>query len=176
LVVHLGDCLTRLTVCLIYLLHRCFRFVGLIKPCTADPLASERFLLCRHRHASVPEVALKLALRAAQAADLAEEATVLSFVPMTALLSANVLRHVVNANERFAVRELMTLRALQAALLKVEPQEPRLPGLGSPEDCAAFPVGVDGPLREWLCYFQAAGLGPWAAATDDDTKATEKIK
>ena len=118
LVVRMGDMFTRHSVSVLYLLHRAFARCRVVKPFAASGLGAERFVLCLGRHRSVSGLAGHLArVLAAEAQARAKGHAVLSFVPMQRLLEPHFLRHVVNVNERLAVRERDTIAYLHSRCL-----------------------------------------------------------
>jgi hypothetical protein len=113
-VVELSDCFTRLSTSLVYLLYRSFDEIQLIKPMTANPLAPSRYVICMGRR---PVSVLQPVLDVLQVALATPEPTaLLSLVPIADMLQVGFLSHLVNANERVALRELATIRRLHQAL------------------------------------------------------------
>lgn len=111
LVARLGDVFSRLSASVVYVLHRAFARCRLYKPFLASSLCGERLLVCADRAEDLGGLIVHVERAiAAQDAYVAEGRALLSFVPMALLLDPGFLTHVVNANERLAVREAATTR------------------------------------------------------------------
>eukprot|EP00730_Choanoeca_flexa_P005875 TRINITY_DN12039_c0_g1_i1.p2 TRINITY_DN12039_c0_g1~~TRINITY_DN12039_c0_g1_i1.p2 ORF type:complete len:1011 (+),score=215.15 TRINITY_DN12039_c0_g1_i1:4924-7956(+) len=115
-VVQLGDCFTRLSVSILYLLHLSFDKLQIIKPMTSLPLASARYVLCMSYRG--PQQAVIDVLECALTCN--DVSALLSMAPIADMLKVAFLSHVVNSNERIAIRELAIIRKLHRGLTQLQ--------------------------------------------------------
>ena len=138
LVVRMGDMFTRHSAGLFYMLYHAFDRCKVVKPFLASGTGAERIVVCVRRHTDVTGLKCHLehALRE-QGLASAQGRSVLSFVPMTDLLEPRFLRHVVNVNERLAVRERETIAYVHSLLEKGQDGQAEESGGGERGDGAA---------------------------------------
>lgn len=162
LVVRMGDMFTRHSAGLFYVLYRAFDRCKVVKPFLASGIGAERVVVCVRRHTDVTGLKCHLehALRE-QGLARAQGRAVLSFVPMTDLLEPLFLRHVVNVNERLAVRERDSIAYVHSLLKKGQD--------GAVEESGGASADVAG-WRESLERLMSVEGG---AATGDDAEEDE---
>lgn len=122
LVLRIGDCFTRFTVGLIYLLYRSFDRVRILKPFCMSIFDGERILVCQRFLGSVQSVNDHLYATLQKQTDLLESVCeVLTLLPMTCLLEEHFLAWVTRANERIVAREAAALETL-TGLVNLSPE------------------------------------------------------
>ena len=103
LVLRLGDCLTRWSVGLVYLLYRSFKRLRIVKPFSSSPLDPERFIVCSGFIAPPADV---FAMLDSVKRECRSGADILSVVPIDRLIEHDFNSFVTRANDRFMRREL----------------------------------------------------------------------
>eukprot|EP00039_Didymoeca_costata_P006145 m.87788 g.87788 ORF g.87788 m.87788 type:complete len:1026 (-) comp13129_c2_seq6:2002-5079(-) len=110
LVVRIGDCFTRWSVGILYILYRNFHEVRIIKPHMSSPMDPERFVVCMgYKGVDTATIeSINTAVASCERGDY-----VLGIVSMTNLLESEFLRFVTHSNDRLAERQIATLRFLE---------------------------------------------------------------
>jgi hypothetical protein len=103
LVLRLGDCLTRWSCGLVYVLCRSFKCLRIVKPFSSSPLDSERFVIGSDFIGPPKGV---LAVLESVKEHCRNGADVLNIVPMDLLMERHFNSFVTRANDRFMRREL----------------------------------------------------------------------
>jgi hypothetical protein len=135
LVFQAGECLSRFMAGAVWLLHKCFSRLRIVKPYMSSPLSPERVIVAKDFRGS-RDVAVDHLLRVAATMRRAREESqgrqdVLCFAPMDALLEPRFFLHLTLTSERFAQRETAAILALDFALRQFES-----PSLGEEEKAA----------------------------------------
>lgn len=132
LVFQAGECLSRFMAGAVWLLHKCFSRLRIVKPYMSSPLSPERVIVAKDFRGS-RDVAVDHLLRVAATMRRTREESqgrqdVLCFAPMDALLEPRFFLHLTLTSERFAQRETAAILALDFALRQFES-----PSLGEEE-------------------------------------------
>lgn len=124
-VFQLTDLFSRFSVGLVNVLYRSFRRVRLIKPFTCDPLQPRCLVVCTGCMPRSEPLIGHLQSAVETLEHLQEGYDILSFVPMSNLLSTGFMRHVTMAVERFVQRETASIASV-TRLLEEKPTEEAL--------------------------------------------------
>ena len=102
-----GDCYTRFTASLLYILARSFNHIRAIKPYLSSPLNAEKFVVCTGFKGGPNGASAVLD----QAIDACERGhSVMSFVPMSCLLQPTFMRWINATNDRLCRRQLAAFK------------------------------------------------------------------
>ena len=107
LVLRIGDCYTRFTASILFLLARSFNQTRIIKPHTSSPLDAEKFVICSG-YVGCTRAAFTAIDRAIDAC--ARGHVVMAFVPMTCLLQPAFMRWLNANNDRLGRRQLAAIK------------------------------------------------------------------
>eukprot|EP00742_Colponemidia_sp_Colp-10_P005154 GILJ01005504.1.p1 GENE.GILJ01005504.1~~GILJ01005504.1.p1 ORF type:complete len:917 (-),score=93.02 GILJ01005504.1:89-2839(-) len=116
-VCRVSDTINRFTAGVLYLLHRSFRNISIVKPRTLPAWANHRMIVCRGKLANDPEFldflsAISNQLREYQATAVADT-DVLEIVPMTYLLSGDFPAYLTDMNDKLCERQTAALRRIK---------------------------------------------------------------
>jgi hypothetical protein len=131
MVFRLGDCFSRWTCGLMYMLHRSFKCLRIVKPFSSSPLDPERFVVCSEFVGMLDGVP---ALLESVKQECRRGVDVLSIVPMDQLMQKDFNAFVTRANDRFVRRELDAWQFLRAGSTHIDHDD--FKRLGS--DCLAL--------------------------------------
>ena len=106
LVARVGDCYTRLTAGVIYVLYRTFSEIRVVKPYLSAPSDPERFVVCTGYRGVPAEVDAVLGAAVAACRD---GRCVMAFAPMQQLLEPTFMGCLCRTNDRLALRQLAAL-------------------------------------------------------------------
>jgi D-alanyl-D-alanine dipeptidase len=128
LVARVGDCYTRLTAGVIYVLYRTFTEVRVVKPYLSSPSDPERFVVCTGYRGVPAEVDAVIDTAIAACRD---GRCVLAFVPMQQLLEPTFMACLCRTNDRLAQRQLAALKLADAEDAVASDDDERFLALGN---------------------------------------------